>query len=520
MSSSRMLSKLLPIKGVQVPIGLFIDGEFRAGNGSPLQTISPETEKPLTSDAIHSASKSDVDLAVSAARRAFNTTWGQNVSGPDRSQLMRKLADLIDRDTPLLAQVEALDGGKTVTWCEGDIADAAACLRYYAGWADKIHGQTLENHTPTKMSMTLHEPIGVVGQIVPFNYPIMMAGWAIAPALAVGCTVVFKPAEATPLTTLMLAQLVKEAGFPDGVFNVINGTGKETGAAIAEHHDIDKVSFTGSTATGKGITIAAAKSNMKKVTLELGGKSPSLVFDSADIDEAVKWSAFGVFENAGQSCSAGTRLLVHENIYNEFVTKLAQAADEIKLGAVLDRSTQQGPQIHKAQFEKVLQYIDIGKSEGARLVTGGERYGDSGYYIRPTVFADVHNKSYVAPACRTPHDKRLLTYLQAQEEIFGPVVVVIPFKTEEEAVAMANDTSYGLAAAIYSKHADQVGRLMHKLKAGTVWVNQYTMLSHNTPFGGYKQSGWGRQLGSYGLDAYMNVKGVSWNYGPEPAPKL
>lgn len=354
-------------------------------------TINPETEQPVTSDVVHGASKQDVDAAVQAARRAYETTWGQNVPGPERSSLMRRLADLIDRDTSTLASVEAIDGGKTVTWCEGDIADAAACLRYYAGWADKIHGQTLENHTPTKMSFTLHEPIGVVGQIVPFNYPIMMAGWAIAPALAVGCSVVFKPAEATPLTTLMLAQLVKEAGFPNGVFNVVNGSGKETGAAIAEHGDIDKVSFTGSTATGRGITVAAAKSNMKKVTLELGGKSPSLVFDSADIDEAVKWSAFGVFENAGQSCSAGTRLLVHESVYEQFVQKLGKAAEEIKLGSVLDRTTQQGPQIHRAQFEKVLQYIEAGKREGARLVTGGARYGDKGYFIRPTVFADVHN---------------------------------------------------------------------------------------------------------------------------------
>lgn len=349
----------------------------------------------MINEAIQGASRNDVDDAVKAARTAFQTTWGQNVSGPERSALMRKLADLIDRDTEKLAIVEAIDGGKTINWCEGDIADAAACLRYYAGWADKISGQTLEVSTANKMSMTLHEPIGVVGQIVPFNYPIMMAGWAMAPALAVGCSIVFKPAEATPLTTLLLAQLVKEAGFPSGVFNVVNGLGRETGAALSEHHGIDKISFTGSTATGRNITVAAAQSNLKKVTLELGGKSPSLVFDSADIDEAVKWSAFGVFENAGQSCSAGTRLLVHENVYEDFVQKLAQAADEIKLGHVLDRSTQQGPQIHKAQFEKVLSYIEAGKKEGARLVTGGKRLGDKGYFIRPTVFADVHNSEFI-----------------------------------------------------------------------------------------------------------------------------
>ncbi|TIB82126.1 aldehyde dehydrogenase [Wallemia mellicola] len=497
MSSSKIVSKLSALKQtIDIPVGLFIDGEFRKGTGSSFYSINPETEKPVISEAIQGASRNDVDDAVKAARAAFETTWGQNVSGPERSALMRRLADLIDRDTEKLAIVEAIDGGKTINWCEGDIADAAACLRYYAGWADKISGQTLEVSTANKMSMTLHEPIGVVGQIVPFNYPIMMAGWAMAPALAVGCSIVFKPAEATPLTTLLLAQLVKEAGFPNGVFNVVNGLGRETGAALSEHHGIDKISFTGSTATGRSITVAAAQSNLKKVTLELGGKSPSLVFDSADIDEAVKWSAFGVFENAGQSCSAGTRLLVHENVYDDFVKKLAQAADEIKLGHVLDRSTQQGPQIHKAQFEKVLSYIEAGKKEGARLVTGGKRLGDKGYFIRPTVFADVNNSEF------------MVEYVQAQEEIFGPVVVVIPFKTEDEAVKMANDTSYGLAAAIYSKNADQVGRLMHKLKAGTVWVNQYTMLSHNTPFGGYKQSGWGRQLGSYGLEAYMNVKGT------------
>ncbi|TIA93546.1 hypothetical protein E3P81_00862 [Wallemia ichthyophaga] len=504
MSSPKLYTTIHALKNkIEVPLGLFIDGEFRRGGGAAFHTINPENEQPVVADTVQAASKADVDAAVSAARLAYNTTWGQTVEGSERSRLMRKLADLIDRDTCLLAAVEALDGGKTVTWCEGDIADASACLRYYAGWADKIHGQTLEGHAPTKMSFTLHEPVGVVGQIVPFNYPLMMAGWAIAPALAVGCSVVFKPAEATPLSTLLLAQLVHEAGFPKGVFNVVNGSGRETGAAIAEHPDIDKVSFTGSTATGRGIAVAAARSNLKKVSLELGGKSPSLVFPSADIDEAVKWSAFGVFENAGQSCSAGTRLLVHESVYEQFVTKLAHAADAIKLGSVLDRSTQQGPQIHRAQFEKVMQYIDIGKAEGARVVAGGTRYGDTGLFIRPTVFADVHNGMRIA-----------------QEEIFGPVVVVIPFKNEDEAVEMANDTSYGLAAAIHSKQADEVGRVMHHLKAGTVWVNQYTMLSHNTPFGGYKQSGWGRQLGSYGLDAYMNVKGVSWNYGPEAAPKL
>ncbi|KAI5479348.1 aldehyde dehydrogenase [Pseudohyphozyma bogoriensis] len=491
----------VPIAGraaIECPTGLFINNAFVKGRGKPIESIDPSTGRSVLAGGatVSGASKEDVDDAVGAASKAFKTTWGLNITGTDRSRLMHKLADLIERDQEEISVLETADAGKPIGWSRADVVDTVACLRYYAGWADKIIGQTLELNNKTKQAYTKHEPIGVVGQIVPWNYPILMWAWKVAPALAVGCTIVFKPAENTPLSILKIAALFVEAGFPAGVFNVVNGHGAETGVAISEHPNIDKIAFTGSTATGRAITIAAAKSNLKKVTLELGGKSANIIFPSADLEQAVNWAALGVFENAGQSCSAGTRVLVHESIKDKFEGLIKAAAESIKLGSPQDEETWQGPQVSKAQFEKIMEYIEIGKKEGARVLTGGERWGKEGYFIKPTIFTDVDPKSRV---CR--------------EEIFGPVLCVIPFKTEEEAIALANDSEYGLGAGLHSKDADQIARVSNALEAGTVWINSYTFLANNAPFGGYKTSGWGRELGSYGLEEYISVKAVHHNYG-------
>ncbi|ORY77646.1 aldehyde dehydrogenase [Leucosporidium creatinivorum] len=490
--------KSLP-QPVSIPTGLFINNQFVAGRGTPILSIDPSNGKSVlpSSTTVAGASKADVDDAVAAARLAFNTTWGLNVTGQERSRLMHKLANLIEANHETLSLVEALDSGKPIGWSRADVTDMVACLRYYAGWADKIIGQTLEVNNRTKQCFTKHEPIGVVGQVVPWNYPLMMLGWKIAPALCVGCSIVFKPAENTPLSTLKIAELIVEAGFPPGVFNVVNGLGAETGAALASHPDIDKIAFTGSTQTGRAITIAAAQSNLKKVTLELGGKSANIIFPSADLEQATNWAALGVFENAGQSCSAGSRVLVHESIKDEFERRIVEAAEKIELGHPLSETTWQGPQVSEQQYNRIMEHIRIGKEEDkARLLTGGERWGKEGFYIKPTIFTDVKTDARIAV-----------------EEIFGPVLVILPFKTEEEAIALANSSEYGLAAAVHSKDADQIGRVSNLLDAGTVWINQYTFTANNVPFGGYKTSGWGRELGSYGLEEYINVKAVHWNMG-------
>ncbi|KAK4049250.1 hypothetical protein OIO90_005539 [Microbotryomycetes sp. JL221] len=494
---------------VSVDTSLFINNEWIRGTGKPITSINPATGQPIFqgSCTIDGASKQDVDKAVMAAKTAFKTTWGLNVNGFDRSRLIHKLADasptfviaecLIERDANELALLESVDSGKPLLWAKADVADCVVCLRYYAGWADKIIGQQLEINNNTKQAFTRHEPIGVVAQIVPWNYPIMMLGWKIAPALATGCTIVFKPAENTPLSTLRIAELFVEAGFPPGVFNVVNGHGIETGSALASNPLVDKIAFTGSTNTGRAITIASAQSNLKKVTLELGGKSANIIFPSANLEQACNWAALGVFENAGQSCSAGSRLLVHESIKDEVEQRMKKAAESIKLGNPLSLDTDQGPQISQQQFDKIMEYIDIGQNQDkCRLLTGGKRWGNQGYFIEPTIFADV------------PSNARI-----AREEIFGPILVIIPFKTEKEAIEIANDSEYGLAAALHSKDVDQCARVSNQLQAGTVWINQYTMSSNNAPFGGYKTSGWGRELGSYGLQEYLSVKAVHWNYG-------
>ncbi|SDA03039.1 BZ3500_MvSof-1268-A1-R1_Chr11-1g03272 [Microbotryum saponariae] len=499
MSTNHGLSSTMRIAGRSLPIpsGLYVNNRFVKGSGAPLTTIDPSNGQPLlpSSSTISTASSSDVDAAVQAARQAFTRAWGLKSNGTQRSNLLHKLAQLVEQNQEDLALVESCDSGKPIRWARGDVQDSAACLRYYAGHADKIVGQSLELNYRTKHCFTKHEPVGVVAQIVPWNYPILMWAWKVAPALAAGCTIVFKPAENTPLSTLLLADLFRQAGYPEGVFNVVNGHGEETGAALVSHPDIDKIAFTGSTATGRSIALIAAQYN-RKVTLELGGKSPNIIFPSADLEQASKWAALGGFENSGQACSAGSRVLVHRNIKEEVEERLIRCAKQIKIGHPLDPETWQGPQVSQAQFDSVMSYIQIGKNDGSKLLYGGERHGSEGYYIQPTIFTDVSPKSVIA-----------------RDEIFGPVIAVIPFDTEEEAIHLANDTPYGLAAGVHSKDADQIARVSTQLQAGTVWINQYSYTSNNAPFGGFKASGIGRELGSYGLDAYLQVKAVHWNYG-------
>ncbi|KAJ5159409.1 Aldehyde dehydrogenase [Penicillium canariense] len=465
------------------PLGLFINNEFiKSVEGKTFETINPTDEKPIT--AVFEATEQDVDIAVKAARAAFEGAW-HTVTPSDRGRMLTKLADLFERDMETLAAIEALDNGKAVTMAKIDIANAAGCLRYYGGWADKITGQTIDTNSET-LSYTRHEPVGVCGQIIPWNFPILMWAWKIGPAIAAGNTVLIKTAEQTPLSGRL----------PPGVINVISGFGRTAGAAISSHMDIDKVAFTGSTVVGRMILQAAAKSNLKKVTLELGGKSPNIVFDDADIDNAISWSNFGIFFNHGQCCCAGSRLLVQEGIYDKFIQRFKERAAKNQLGNPFAADTFQGPQVSQLQFDRIMEYINHGKKEGATVAMGGERHGTEGYFIQPTIFTDV-----------TPNMKI------AQEEIFGPVIAVTKFKDEAEAIKIGNSTCYGLAAAVHTKNVNTAIRVSNALKAGTVWINSYNLISYQAPFGGFKESGMGRELGSYALDNYTQVKTVHYRLG-------
>ncbi|KDR83839.1 hypothetical protein GALMADRAFT_236251 [Galerina marginata CBS 339.88] len=377
-----------------------------------------------------------------------------------------------------------------------DIGDSIQCLRYYAGWADKITGQTLEVDNKAKLAFTRHDPIGVCGQIIPWNYPINMWAWKVAPALAVGCTIVMKPSELTPLTALKLSELVKEAGFPPGVVNTVPSLGPVGGAALAAHLDVDKVAFTGSTITGRKIMEAAAKSNLKKVSLELGGKSPHLIFESADLEQAASWAALGICYNSGQDCTAGSRVYVQDTIYDKFLDILVAKVKSQVVGDGLDEKSGGGPVVSKGQYDRVWGYIESGKKEGAQAILGGVKRTTKGYYVDPTIFTDIKSDMAIV-----------------KEEIFGPVLAVGVFKTEEEAISLANNTNYGLGAGLHSNDANQCMRVSSALEAGTVWVNQYNILNNNVPFGGKKQSGIGRELGSYALEEYTSVKAIHWNFG-------
>ncbi|TNY21893.1 putative aldehyde dehydrogenase [Rhodotorula diobovata] len=486
-------------KDVSVPTGLFLDNEWRdAADSSTFEVLNPSNGQPIAT--VAHAKQADVDAAVVSSRKAFRTTWGTNAAPEERARLLNKLADLMERDVQFLAELESLNGGKGVRIARDmDLADSIACLRYYAGWAGKVAGETIETSS-TKLAYTLLEPIGVCGQIIPWNYPIMMWAWKVAPALAAGCTIVMKPSELTPLTALALCNLIVEAGYPAGVVNVVPGLGTTAGAAIASHPRIDKVAFTGSVATGRRIMEAAAKSNLKKVTLELGGKSPSLVFPSADLEEAANWSALGIFYNSGQDCTAGSRVFVHEDVHDAFVEKFAEKARACAIGNPLDESTSFGPLISAPQRDKVLGYISAGIEQGAELVTGGKKWQEEngGFYIEPTILTGCKPGMKVV-----------------EEEIFGPVCSIIKFSSEEEAIEMANDSIYGLAAGCFTSDAKQAMRVSKALSAGTVWVNNYGLLSNAVPFGGMRQSGIGRELGRQGIYEYCSSKSVLHNIGEE-----
>jgi len=472
---------------------LFINNEFvNAKSGKTFPTHNPATEEVIAQ--VQEAGEEDVDLAVKAARRAFrlDSEWRQ-MDASARGALIYKFAQLIRRDEEYLARLETLNNGKTYGEALADIDSSVKCLEYYAGWTDKIFGKTIPVDGPY-FTYTRHEPIGVCGQIIPWNYPVMMAAWKFGPALACGNTIVLKPAEQTPLSALYLAALMKEAGFPAGVVNIIPGYGHTAGNALAMHLDVNKIAFTGSTATGRKIQEASAKSNLKRVSLELGGKSPFIIFDVDDeaLQQAAEDTACSIFGNQGQSCCASSRVFVHENVYEKFLDKIKALAEEKVVGDPFDENTTNGALISDLQFNKVLDYIKSGKEEGARVVCGGERQGNKGYFVKPTVFADCSDEMKIA-----------------KEEIFGPVVSVFKFKELEEAVRRSNASSYGLAAGIYSNDINKVLKVANSLEAGTVWVNCYEITTNQAPFGGYKQSGFGRELGEYGLQEYTEVKNVT-----------
>jgi aldehyde dehydrogenase (NAD+) len=469
---------------------LLIDNRWiESESGETFATINPSTGEEICQ--VAAADAVDVDKAVRAARVAFDRGPWRKMNASERGRLLHRLADLIERDGDELARLESLDNGKPVSVAKRvDVAKTVACYRYFAGWADKIHGKTIPIDDDF-FCYTQHEPIGVVGQIIPWNYPMLMQAWKLAPALATGNTVVMKPAEQTPLSALRIGSLIVEAGFPEGVVNLLSGFGPTAGAAIARHMDVDKVAFTGSTEVGRLIMEAAAKSNLKKVTLELGGKSPNIVFEDTDLDEAVEGAHLGLFSNQGQICCAGSRVFVEGKIYDKFVEKSIVRARQRIVGDPSDPKTEQGPQVDQAQFERVMGYIESGRTEGATLACGGKRVGDRGFFIEPTVFADVQDDMKIA-----------------REEIFGPVMSVIPFSNLAEVISRANRTIYGLAAGVWTRDIKKAHAIANGVRAGTVWVNCYNILDTRAPFGGFKQSGTGRELGEYGLQQYAEVKTV------------
>ncbi len=469
---------------------LLIDNRWQPSqSGRTFATANPSTGEEICQ--VAEADAADVDAAVRAARAAFESGPWRKMNASARGRLLHRLADLIENNADQLARLESLDNGKPVSVARAvDVIKTVACYRYFAGWADKVHGKTIPIDGEF-LCYTRHEPMGVVGQIVPWNFPMLMMAWKLAPALATGNTVLLKPAEQTPLSALRIGELILEAGFPDGVVNVLPGFGPTAGAAIARHMDVDKVAFTGSTEVGHLVMEAAAKSNLKPVTLELGGKSPNIIFADVDLDEAVEGAHMGLFANQGQSCCAGSRVFVDKAIYDQFIEKSIARAEKRVVGDPFDPATELGPLVDQAQFDKVMSYIDSGRSEGATVACGGDRIGNRGYFVRPTVFSDVQDEMKIA-----------------REEIFGPVMSVIPFNDLGEVIARANRTKYGLAAAVWTRDIKKALAVANGVRAGTIWVNCYNVLDTRAPFGGFKQSGIGRELGEYGLQQYTQVKTV------------
>jgi len=472
---------------------LFINNEF----ADPIDGKSFDTYNPATGEVIAkvaAAGPKDVDKAVKCARRALETGPWSKMDAADRGKLLFKLADLVDAHADELASLESLNCGKTITDSKGDMQGVANTLRYYGGWADKIEGKTV----PVRGSFlcyTLRQPVGVVGQIIPWNFPLLMLAWKWGPALACGNTIVMKPAEQTPLTALRIGELAIEAGFPPGVVNIINGLGETTGAAMVTHPDIDKIAFTGHVDTAKIITKAAADT-LKRTTFELGGKSPNVIFADADMDAAVQGAFHAIYFHGGQCCTAGSRLFVEQKIHQEFVERLAEKSKERKIGDPLDPMTEQGPQVSQEQMDKILGYVQLGQKQGATLMTGGHRVGDKGFFVEPTIFDNVKDDMAIA-----------------KDEIFGPVVSVLPFKSLDEVLPRANNTTYGLAAAIWTKDIDKAHLFAKGVKAGTVWVNCYHVVDTTTPFGGFKMSGQGRENGEAALEHYTEMKTVTVKLG-------
>lgn len=478
------------LKGIK---GLYINGEYvPAISGKTFDVVNPANEEVISE--VSEAQEEDINIAIAAARKAFDEGEWTKMDAAERSHLIYKFADLLEENREELAQLESLDNGKPYKVALSDDVDGTIeHFRYYAGWATKLFGKTTQV-SKEYVTYTVHEPVGVVGQIIPWNFPLAMAGWKLGSALAVGCTIIIKPATETPLSLLYVGKLFKEAGFPDGVVNIVPGTGRIAGEAIITHEDVNKVAFTGSTAVGKEVMKKAAD-QIKGVTLELGGKSPAIVLEDANLEEAIEGVFNGTMYNHGQNCSACTRVFVQRNIYERVVNALVERAKSLKLGAGMNPETEMGPLVSVKQHQTVLHYIEQGKKEGASLVVGGEKAFEKGYFVQPTIFTNVEDHMVIA-----------------REEIFGPVMSVFVFDTVEEVIERANDSDYGLAASVWTENIKKAHYISSKLQSGTVWINDFGLEWETMPFGGYKQSGIGREMGGeYGLQNYTEVKSVFVN---------